>query len=87
MKRYVYVASVSANSSFCHLKKGDYINSVQINNDSVINITSAQQLAEVINGANLKLNDVVTFNVVRSGVVKEIKETIVQYVYNPPVAE
>ena len=86
VKRYVYVASVSANSSFCHLKKGDYINSVQINNDSVINITSAQQLAEVINGANLKLNDVVTFNVVRSGVVKEIKETIVQYVYNPPVA-
>lgn len=86
VKRYVYVASVSANSSFCHLKKGDYINSVQINNDSVINITSAQQLAEVINGTNLKLNDVVTFNVVRGGVVKEIKETIVQYVYNPPVA-
>lgn len=86
VKRYVYVANVSENSSFCHLKKGDYINSVQINDGSVIEITSAQQLVDVINNATFKLNDVVTFNIVRGGVIKEIKETIVQYVYNPPIS-
>lgn len=84
LKRYVYVVSASEYGSFCHLKKGDYINSVRINDGEVYEVETAQKLVDYINGANLKLNDVVTFNIVRGGVIKEIKETIVQYVYNPP---